>query len=149
MSLRDPRILETYFEIQSLIYQWAHCLDQGKYSEIPDLFTDEGIYIFDENWDIRGRAQLEARYRDRAATDRVARHVSTNLIISVLNSDRASGTGTLTVYRHVGAGLGSTVPASVQDFKDIYEKSSDGRWRFAERRLTQVFALTTGPGNAR
>ena len=49
------------------------------------------------------------------------------------------GTVILTLCRHDGAGVESPSPLLIGEYDDVYKRSIDGRWRFAERRLTILF----------
>ena len=47
-------------------------------------------------------------------------------------------------FRHDGAGVGEPRPIVVTDFDDIIVRDIDGQWRFAERKVTVVFARAEG-----
>src|SRR5262245_23225674 len=121
-------------EIEALTNRWAWLLDHGPYAEIPELFTDDGVYIFEGQWDVRGIAALRDRYAKRVDGDRVARHVSSNLRLEIIGPDHATGTGLLTIFKRQGQGMSPAVPTAVADFVDQYVRGSDGVWRFRERR---------------
>jgi hypothetical protein len=127
------------FEIERLVHSWCHHLDQAEYPQLLALFTDQGRYVFEGRWDIRGQAALKAWYDKRKTEDRVSRHCATNLRLTLRSEGVASATGIVTVYRHIGADIGSTIPAAVLDLEDRYQLGVDGRWRIAEHRLIEVF----------
>jgi hypothetical protein len=128
-----------HLEIERLTLHWSRLLDRGLYDELPALFTEGGVYILHGKWDLRGREQIKTHYGERKAGDHTARHSSTNLRLTIDSPDQVHGTGLLTVYRHEGSGMGTTVPGSIQDFEDIYVRGADQHWLFAERRLTPIF----------
>lgn len=125
--------------IEALVRTWADHIDHDRFDELIELFTDDGRYAFEGHWDVVGRAALVERYRDRKPGGRIARHVTTNLLVHADGRDQALGEGLLTVYRHVGDGVANPLPDSLQDFRDRYRRMPDGSWRFAERILQSAF----------
>jgi hypothetical protein len=126
--------------IEALVVEFAWLVDHGRAAELPDLFTPDGVFLA-TGIELRGREALEARFSTRGARqDRTSRHVCTNLRIEMDGADRARGTVVLINYRHDGEGMGPPVPLLVGEWDDEYARGADGRWRFASRRLSRVFA---------
>lgn len=127
------------YALQALVLTWSDCLHRDAYDQFIELFTEDGRYAFEGQWDVVGRDALVERYRGRKPGDRISRHVCSNLLLRADGEHEATGVGLLTVYRHVGEGMGTTLPDSVQDFRDRYRRMPDGTWRFVERVITPVF----------
>jgi hypothetical protein len=86
-----------------------------------------------------GREAIAKYGADRAKmTQRIARHLCSNLRLTALDSNRIQGNLMITLFRHDGPG-GLPDPVAVADAHDIYVKCEDGKWRFEERRLELVF----------
>jgi len=84
-----------------------------------------------------GRDAIRARWEGRTA---VSRHAFVNLMLDEAGPSRLVGKVLLIGYRADEPGGGDTVPAVVSDFEDDIVLDRDGRWRFAERRATVIFA---------
>jgi hypothetical protein len=88
--------------------------------------------------ELRGREAMRTATRDRTKIQRTSRHVITNLSVTPDGENHARSRGIQVVYRHDGPNMGSTVPKSVFDFEDRYQRTENG-WQILERRLTRIF----------
>ena len=131
---------EVRHQIESLVVEHAWLQDNNREAErLADLYTDDGRFYGIEP-ECRGRAAILEYGRKRTKlTGRRARHVIANLRLVPLEDGRIAGQLTIMLFRHVGDGIGPAEPCALADAHDIYEKSSDGRWRIAERRLELAF----------
>lgn len=125
--------------VRSLVSEWSWTIDHETSDRFALLFTEDCLFETPETT-CRSRAEVAASAQSRAAGQPVSRHVIGNLELFVDGPNDAHGRGIMTVYRHSGEGMGGTVPSSVFDFVDRYRRDSDGRWRFAERKMTRIFA---------
>jgi hypothetical protein len=140
MSVLDVAIdPATYEAIERLVQEHAWLIDHGEAGKLPDLFTGDGrlIGIGPER---AGRAAIaEWAMQRQAMTDRRSRHVQTNIRLEPASEGVIHGTVVLTLHRHDGPGEGDPGPLLVGEYADVYMRCPDGRWRFAERRLTVLF----------
>lgn len=129
---------EIRYQIEELIYQHAWMLDHHRSENLPDLYVEDGK-LTGISLNHVGRDAI-ARYGAARAkmTDRIARHVCSNLQLHLLASDRIEGRLIITLYRHDGPG-GRPDPVAIADAHDIYIRDADGKWRFEQRRLELVF----------
>ena len=125
--------------IERLVEEHAWLIDHGQAGRVANLFTEDGR-LLGVGPDRVGRAAIAAWADQREAmTDRRSRHVQTGIRLGPAPGGAVRGTVVLTLYRHDGPGPGSPAPLLVGEYDDTYIKGADGRWRFAERRLTVLF----------
>lgn len=125
-----------------LIAQYARFVDSGEAARVAELFTEDGVW---ESPEVRmnGRAEIAKGFmRRQEQTDRVSRHVCTNVLIDVVTPDEAESTCVFTLYRADGIEPGSiartTTPAMVGDYVDRFVRTPEG-WRFSHRRAEVAF----------
>lgn len=122
--------------------QYCRHLDHLDPEAFAALWTEDGEYKPAASTStIVGREAILAWARSYP-TDRLGRHLSTNQIIEVTDSDRAVGSSYSVVFREprpeIGAISTRVVPRSVVEYQDKYWRTSDG-WRFASRVYTYSF----------
>ena len=122
---------------ERLVVAYTHLVDGGQAAKVADLFTDDGVWTFGAQR-YEGRSAIREAFAQREATDRVSRHVCTNLRVTVTDAEHASGVVYLTLYRFDGAGAGHPDPVLVGDYHDEFVLTAQG-WRFAERHTSAVF----------
>ncbi len=127
--------------IEALIHEHAWFIDHGQADRVVELFTDDAR-LLGIGADKIGRDAIAQWAADRAAmTERCSRHVQSNIrLVAAAGPDQVEGTVLLTLYRFDGPGMGQPSPMLVAEYEDQYRRCPDGRWRFAQRRLTTVFA---------
>ena len=110
----------------------------------PDaLFTDDCVFELG-SLTLRGRGEIAAFFRRRqeqsAASGRVTRHLPANLRLDLVDARTVSAFSTVMVMSgHGPLPIASGLP-SVGDFEDLCVRADDGRWLFARRKATSVFA---------
>ncbi|MGW1546864.1 nuclear transport factor 2 family protein [Streptomyces sp. NPDC002346] len=149
MTAKDPlppleRLLAIE-ECQRLTVEYAHRIDHGRAVSVADLFTEDGAWR-SPTIDAVGRDRLRAFFARRdALTDRVTRHVVTNIAVDVLDADHARGRSVAVELRDDRSADGLAVdtrPAIVGDYEDAFVRV-DGRWLFRERRVVVAFKRGT------
>lgn len=129
-------------ECERLALQYASYIDRGEAARIADLFTEDAEFVA-VRATMKGRtAIVEGMGHRESRRDRRSRHVCTNILIDVTGETTATGTVYMTVYRHDDPEdpdlRPSDIPASVGDYRDRYERTSDG-WRISRREIVPVF----------
>jgi ketosteroid isomerase-like protein len=131
--------LLTRVAIESLIAEFAYLIDHNQTDKVADLFTEDGWYGREGGARSVGRDAIRKSYAGRAARGvRTARHIFTNLRLTVHSADEAEGVCILLLFAADGAPPLPAEPMLVQDYKDTYRKV-DGCWLFASRETRQVF----------
>jgi hypothetical protein len=137
--MNKPLEPETRVALEHLVYEHAWLIDHGAADRLPELYSNDGR-MFGVGPDKIGREAITAWAKQRAAmTDRRSRHVQTNIRLERVSDDVIHGTAILTLYRHDGAGAGSPSPILIGEYSDIFTRSADRLWLFAERRLVVLF----------
>ncbi len=131
---------EVRLAIEALVHEHAWLIDHGQAARVVDLYTDDAS-LFGVGADRIGREAIAKWAADREAlTDRCSRHAQSNIRLAPAGPGQIRGTVLLTLYRHDGPGSGRPRPMLVAEYDDHYRHCPDGVWRFAQRRLTTVFA---------
>ena len=125
--------------ITQLNDDFGHELDRGDVDGFVALFTPDALYINGPRV-LRGSEDIRRFYLDRTRDGpRTSRHMLSGLRIRF--TGRASATGVSSCMTFSAAGLppfGSTLPAIVADFEDVYAFYG-ATWRFAERHIRPLF----------
>ncbi|MHC4165064.1 MAG: nuclear transport factor 2 family protein [Planctomycetota bacterium] len=130
-------------ECERLVTLYCHYVDHGEAARIADLFDQGGTWSA-PGVRMNGREEIHKGFSARQADrGRMSRHVCKNLLVDVIDENRAEGTVYLTLYRHDGeedrrvSPLGG--PQAVGEYRDRFVRTPDG-WRFAERIIEVSFA---------
>jgi ketosteroid isomerase-like protein len=136
-----------------LIIDYCHFVDHGQAAKLADQFTEDGVWAWGEAI-MDGQDAIRRGFEKRqAVTERMSRHVCTNLKLEVIDADHAEGVTYLILFRHDGEPGRATSPACVPDmvgeYRDRFTRTADG-WRFQHRELVINFMHPTeaGPGSA-
>jgi 3-phenylpropionate/cinnamic acid dioxygenase small subunit len=124
--------IEDHEEIRELYARYADTIDNGRYEEWLDLFTDDGSFESARFGKHSGRVGLEKFtriYRDSLGGAQ-ARHMITNLLFTI-EDDRAEGSCYL-LYSHCKEGR--VQQTTVARYSDTLRRVS-GRWRFESRKV--------------
>ena len=124
------RRLEDIHEIGQLRARYCQYLDDGRWEELAELFTEDGAFVGVAT--ARGRTELRTFFADMQKGALSAWwHFSSNETVTV-DADRAWGETWLDQpcvidgLAHIAAGR----------YRDDMVRDHDGRWRFHERRVT-------------
>lgn len=122
--------------IANLIFRYAECVDAADFAGIRDLF--DGAVFTSSGGSLHGGDAIARMFEKTVlvhpdGTLRT-RHVTTNLAIEV---DEEAGTATSKAYYTVLQAVPALPlqPIACGTYRDTFERR-DGRWRFAERRIT-------------
>lgn len=125
--------------IESLLLDHAWRLDHGAAETLHALYTENGK-ISGVGPVLIGRQQIQEWGIARSKLPRKTRHVVTNLRISGEEDGVVSVTSCLTLYRHDGEGVGSSVAFLVGDYDDRVVRDESGAWLFVERNIVAAFS---------
>lgn len=122
--------------VTNLIATYAELVDDGDFAGVGALFADAVFH--GSGVPAEGREAVEKMLRDTVilyedGTPRT-HHATTNIAVEV---DEEAGTAAARSYVTVfqaPPGL-PLQPIAAGRYKDRFERSGDGRWRFAERRV--------------
>lgn len=132
-------------EIEKLNTRFAYLIDHDRSEEVADLFTEDGVYGRSTGERSTGRAEIAESYRlRRDRGPRTARHLFSNLLLEIESETRARGTVVLTLFARDGVPPHPAEVFLVADYDDIYERGSDGVWRYRERIITWLFTSPSG-----
>ena len=126
--------------IEDLLVEFAYRLDIGGGLKVHELFEPDGVYVIDGQA-VSGQREIREGYEQRAERGpRTARHIFTNIRITMDGPDRATVTSIMTLYAADGEPVhDAAFPLVIGDFNDGCVRSSDGVWRFERRELTSLF----------
>jgi 3-phenylpropionate/cinnamic acid dioxygenase small subunit len=151
MSTLDNAALERAVmrsEIESLVIEYAYCLDRGDFEGLVALFTaDCKVHVprppfTKKQWEtFSGRGALAAYYAGPVWQNphRKMRHVISNLRLEPRAGDSVNGTVALIGYREEAAGPAVALPLMVGDYEDTYRLVPGEGWRIARRKVSIVF----------
>ena len=122
--------------IANLIYRYAECVDNADFAGIRELFADAAFT--GSGGTLRGGEAIARMFEKTVIVHEDGtlrtKHVTTNLAIEV---DEDAGTATSKAYYTVMQAVPGLAlqPIACGTYNDTFERH-EGRWRFAERRIT-------------
>jgi uncharacterized protein (TIGR02246 family) len=131
MSPTDALVSERACE--RLIVDSASFNDQRAWSALAGLYTPDGVVVRPNGQRLEGRDAIEAAYA-AGSSDRVTRHLCTNLRVDVDDADSAHATTTVLIASGT-RGDDPNVTFRVGEFADRFVRTDEG-WRIAERRAS-------------
>lgn len=114
-------------------------IDAFEHDAVMGLFAPDAVWVHPMAGTLRGHADFRA-YLDSKSTKPTAMHVTTNILIEVVDENRAKGRVYYTFY-YDGEGRDPaplTGPMAVGQYRDEYVRTADG-WRFSYREPRNVF----------
>ena len=133
--------IEVRIALEDLVHEFAYRVDFGPAATIADLFSADGWYEWRGKRSV-GRDAIRETYRARAARGiRTARHLCTNLRLSLVSDNHARGQSIWLIFAEDGPPPHPAVPLLVADVNDAYVRE-DGQWLFESRQLEDVFVAS-------
>jgi hypothetical protein len=133
------------WECRQLALRFTAHNDRQEWHEMCSLLTEDATFArpTDPDNPLKGRAAIQAAYEARA-TDRITRHICTNMIITAMSPSRASGTMYALLYAGAAKNIGDLGIVAddrqlVGEFEDDYVLTNDG-WRIDSRRGRIIFS---------
>jgi ketosteroid isomerase-like protein len=132
-------LIEIRLALGDLNAAFAHHLDHGEIDALVDLFTDDALYTHGARRSSGKSAIADFFARRTAAGPRTARHICSGLRLEIEDGSCARGASVCLTFAQNGLPPLPAEPFLVADFDDVYRRCSDGRWRFRERHITDIF----------
>lgn len=126
--------------LRLLRYRYHECVNEGKLSEIPDLFTAEGTLDFGYLGKAKGKAELKKFFDALPRLLEFVKQFVHNHVVEVRGN---TGTGfSYLEARTVSKGESYMVAAR---YDDAYVKEN-GEWKFTQMNLTPYFTVPLREG---
>jgi hypothetical protein len=128
-------------DIEHMIFRFFLHLDEQEYDQLSSLMASTGTWLRN-NVLLRGPLDVREAMRSRPVGF-TTRHLITNIIVDIVDTDHANVTFYMTVFVHsaderpTGA-VKMDVPMHVSIFRQKVVRASDG-WRVAELSGTPTF----------
>lgn len=125
-----------------IVATWYH-VDVGDPGLVQNYFTPDATIFFSRADPIVGRQNIHDGYVARRAnnSNRISRHVVSNVFVTSLGVDTAETACCMRLYAGEGSPpIPGPEPVSVADQYDRFVRGDDGAWLIAERRLRALFA---------
>jgi ketosteroid isomerase-like protein len=121
-----------------LVIESATRNDHREWAALAALYTAEGVVVRPSGQRLVGRDEIEAAYA-AGPSERVTRHLCTNVAVDVDDADHAHATTTVLIVSgtrsddpDVTFGIVPNEAHLVGEFADRFERTDEG-WRIAER----------------
>lgn len=127
---------------EQLVITYAELIDFDKAELVADLFIPNGVWESDKSRKVgEDRIRKDFGIRQRRMP-RVSRHVCTNISITVISDEEATGLTYFTLYRDdVRSGskfARLSAPTMLGEYHDRFVLTEAG-WRFASRKVKTTF----------
>ncbi len=128
-------------DIEQMIFRFFLHLDEQQYDEVSQMMAPAGTWLRN-NVLLKGPEGVREAMRSRPA-GLTTRHLITNIVVDIADSDHAEVTYYMTVFVHAGDAkptgpMKMDVPMHVSIFRQKVARVS-GAWRIAELSGTPTF----------
>jgi hypothetical protein len=114
-------------------------IDAFEHNDVLNLFAEDATWIHPMAGPLRGRKDFKA-YLDSKSRKPTAQHITTNILIEVVDEKHATGRCYYTFY-YDGEGRDPAplnAPMAVGQYRDEFVRTADG-WRFSFRQPKNLF----------
>ncbi|CAN5326900.1 hypothetical protein BH09PSE6_BH09PSE6_08970 [soil metagenome] len=126
------------------LHRFFHHLDERRYDEMLDLFTDDCRWLRQGQW-LDGKPSVRRALETRPA-DVETRHVMTNAFVAAADADSATVEAYMTAYRHPTGSADSVAqvagPLRFNLTTTVFRRDAGHDWRIAEQRMVAVMSFT-------
>ncbi len=114
-------------------------IDAFRHDELLDLFAEDALWVHPMMGTLRGRAEMK-RYLDDKSRKPTAMHMTTNILIDVVDESHAKGTAYYAFYYDGEGRMPGPLkgPMAVGRYVDEYVRTPAG-WRFSYREPRNFF----------
>ena len=128
--------LEARSLIEDLVTRYGMAVDDRDIPAVGELFTEDGRFGHQDEAGVTGRDAIMAVYAERLRGQEYSYHFSHNHLVEHLGADEATGV----VNAHAEMGYLGEVLLGAMRYHDRYRRI-DGRWHFAERRMSFFYLM--------
>ncbi len=138
---RRIRLLEDREALRALRDAYHACINDGRYGEIAELFTDDAYVHLGYLATYRGRAEIDAGFRGMGERERffIRQYIHSHRV--AVDGDRATGSSYLDA-RYGRFGVSYLVAGR---YDDVYARAADG-WRFQSMSIEFDFTVPAAVG---
>ncbi|HEY2358004.1 MAG TPA: nuclear transport factor 2 family protein [Phenylobacterium sp.] len=127
--------------------QYGVFADRSDIEGFTNLFVPDGSVAVPEHPPFVGHDAIRGSIQALAALGVTMRHLLTNSVVDVVDTDTATGVSYLVVYNSAEPADATgqrpvETPATIGEYADTFRRTEDG-WRFQTRVLTRVFRKAT------
>ncbi|MDN5842933.1 MAG: nuclear transport factor 2 family protein [Alcaligenaceae bacterium] len=124
----------------TLIAAYCNAVDARDHAAVVGMFTDGGTLRRPLEGALTGHAAIRAFFDGLPTVPR--RHVSSNVVVTVIDNDNATAISYLTAYASTHVNDKGIAPLSptylIAEYRDRLTRDG-GRWKFAERNTVFMF----------
>lgn len=133
--------LEDIEALRSLRNRYHSCINDGRYGEIADLFTEDGVVVLGYLAQYRGREAIDTGFRGMGERERffIKQFIHSHEV--AVDGDRGTGVSYLEA-RYGRYGVSWLVSGR---YDDIYARV-DGQWRFHSMIAELYYTVPAGVG---
>ena len=133
------KYLEDRFEIQDLICEYVHSMEDKDPERFKDCFTDDAEYLVGGMWgDFKGKDAIAETTSQFAFAFFESHHFTTGHHILNITGDTA--TGRCDAFVTAGDSEGTSIVSSAS-YKDEFRRCEDGKWRFSRRKIEMHYLV--------
>lgn len=129
------RQVEDRLEIGELIVRYALLLDDARWDELAELWTEDAVFASPSSR-TEGRAAIIENFKFKHAPYSATWHDPHGSVIDLIDADHARGT--VIGYAELGK-QDCTIATSIR-YLDDYRRV-DGTWRFASRHVLSMYGM--------
>jgi len=134
------RRLEDLEEIRDLRMRYHYYINEGRYEDMPELFTEDALIDFGSVGTARGKEQIRAFYASAGKSlDLIVQFIHNHMV--EVNGDAASGIAYLDA-RYAREGVSMIVAGR---FTETYVRSQSG-WRIDKMDVESFFTVPLSEG---
>jgi hypothetical protein len=117
--------------IRQLLAAYCHHCDDGRFSELLELFAPEASFVRGTTM-LSGRAALRAFFEDRQGRPELrGRHLTLNTVVE----SEGGAARALSDFVYLKFVDGRLTPVIAGRYRDEFVRMDDGRWHFARREV--------------
>ena len=127
----DPSRVADELAIRRLLAVYCHYCDDGRFSELTNLFTPEASFVHGTTT-ATGHTALRAFFEERQGQpEQRGRHLTANTVLDI----HAAGARALSDFVYLKSVEGIVTIARAGRYRDDFVRTPDGQWRFARREV--------------
>jgi len=126
-------VVEDKEAIRELLHRYCFCMDEGRFTELAALFTEDGEWIAPYR-SVKGPSDIAAWLQQSVPPQPRRMHYVMNSIIDCAGTRATARSNYLVMVQ----GTEGPVPSVCGTYDDVLAKQPDG-WRFLRRQLIHAF----------